>query len=540
MDREVSKTIDPSLKERLTLGVARAGWLRVGVDQHHGICLPIFSLRSEQSHGIGEYLDLLPVIAWCRSVGFDFLQILPIHDSGLDPSPYNPLSAFALNPWLLSLRHLPWVDDAVVLVELLKTPLDFADDHYVDHEQVRKFKSAFLIQYVKTFQERWEKDPELCLYRKENPWLAGYAAFMALKEKYGWSSWEDWPQDVRDPETGTLEKVRQSEPFFYLYYEVLQYLCHQQMRQVQEHAKHSGVFLIGDLPILISKDSADVWLHRELFCLDQVAGAPPDMYAEEGQKWGFPLYQWEALQAQEYRWWKERVQAASQYYDLYRLDHVVGFYRIWAIPPDKTGKEGAFIPEDEHVWIEHGEKILRALLSAAPLLPLAEDLGMIPDGVRENLAHLGIAGMKVMRWERAWHEEGQPFLDPKDYPKLSLTTVSTHDAEPLRLWWEAFPEEAKAFCALQGWVYEPILSHKRLITLLQMSHQSGSLLHVNLLLEYFSCVPELSWTLPYQDRINVPGKMLRSNWAHRFRQETQVWTKDPQLKQIIKTCLEKL
>ncbi len=537
MDRESLGTVDQNLKESLLSGVAGAGWEKIGARGHHGVALPISSLRSQQGHGIGEYFDLLPVIDWCRSVGMDLIQLLPIQDSGLDPSPYNPLSAFALNPWLLSLRKLPWVEEDATLMALLNTPLECDKDSHIDHDQVRQFKSGFLSQYIKTFEPRWREDAKIGNYRAQNPWLAAYAAFMSLKEKHGWSSWETWPEEVRYPEDTTLEMVRQSESFRYFYYEVLQYLCHQQMLQVQEYARRSQVLLMGDLPILISKDSADVWWHRHLFRLDFVAGAPPDMYSEEGQKWGFPLYRWEALEAQGYLWWKNRVQLASQYYDLYRLDHVVGFYRIWAIPPEKTGKEGFFIPEEEKKWIGHGEKILRVLLLAASLLPIGEDLGMIPEGVRENLSHLGIAGMKVMRWERAWHEEGQPFIDPKAYPKLSLTTVSTHDAEPLRLWWEAFPEEAKIFCQSQGWVHEPMLSQERLIWILRMSHQSGSLLHINLLLEYFSCVSELSWTLPAQDRINVPGKMLRANWSYRFREEVEVWTKHVGLQEIIRSCI---
>jgi 4-alpha-glucanotransferase len=239
------------------------------------------------------------------------------------------------------------------------------------------------------------------------------------------------------------------------------------------------------------------------------------MYSEDGQYWGFPLYNWDVLEKDDFHWWKVRLNVASNFYHIYRLDHIVGFFKIWAIPEGKKAKEGFFIPQDPAQWIPQGEKILRTLCQNS-MLPIGEDLGAVPPNVRECMQRLGIAGTKVMRWERRWDGD-QSFILPSDYPPLSMTTLSTHDSETLAEWWEKFSQEAEQFAlAMRLLCPEPLDSATR-IDILKLSHQSASLFHINLLQEYLDAFEELSWENPEDDRINIPGKVLDRNWTYRFR-----------------------
>jgi 4-alpha-glucanotransferase len=466
-------------------------WKKIGMTPHHGICLPLSALRSSRSSGIGEFLDLLPLIDWCKNVGFDCLQLLPLNDTGFESSPYYPLSSSALDPIYLSLWDLPnGVGGFDRFMPYLDSPRLFRNE-------VKTIKLEWLrIYFDKTFASV-SKDPSFQTFLSENPWLHDYSRFMANKSAFQWKSWTEWPSQPKE------------DPIEIDFHNFLQYLCFSQLQKVRAYASERSLFLVGDLPHLLSPDSADVWANPSQFLLDLNAGAPPDKYNALGQNWGFPLFNWDAMRESHYSWWKERLSTLAKLYHIYRIDHVVGFFRIWAIAEGKKPSEGAFVPNDPSLWISQGRRALEMMIDDCPLLPIAEDLGIIPEAVYPVLKGLGISGTKVLRWQDSI---------PYDlYEPLSMTTVSTHDMEPLPLWWQKFPKEAIAFCMFKGWEYSPILSQEKQIAILHDAHHTSSYFHINLLQEYLFPFPELHSPILEDERINVPGTLLPTNWTYRFR-----------------------
>jgi 4-alpha-glucanotransferase len=222
------------------------------------------------------------------------------------------------------------------------------------------------------------------------------------------------------------------------------------------------------------------------------------------------------MEKNNYKWWETRLSYANNFYDIYRIDHVIGFFRIWAIQLNCPAKEGKYLPADESLWGPQGEEILTKLISFSDMLPIAEDLGVVPDVVRPILKRLGICSTKVMRWERNWHTD-KHFIPLKQYPPISMTCVSTHDSETLGEWWKVFPEEATPLALSKHWKYDPHLSIDQRAELLHDAHHTSSLFHINLLQEYLGLCPELAWPDVEQDRINIPGKILPTNWTYKFR-----------------------
>jgi 4-alpha-glucanotransferase len=496
---------DEDVKQQILNSKANLQWNHIGVKDHHGVNIPLFSLISKESCGIGEYLDLIPLIDFISSIGMDVIQLLPLNDLGSDKSPYNALSAFALNPLHLSLTKLPNLSKEEGTL-LLKLQL-LNDNSQIPYDKVREGKEFFLKEYFKKNFFRYKDNVDFIAFIENNPWIIEYAQFRTLKDKNNLKYWKQWP--IEDQ---YFTPDRPYNP----YYIFIQYLCHLQFSLVSQYAKSKKVFLMGDLPILISQDSHDLWAHPELFVHGIVAGAPPDMYSQEGQYWGFPIYDWQSLEKTRFQWWKNRLEVASHYYDMFRIDHVVGFFRIWAIKWGQKAKEGYFEPPDESLWIPQGKKIMEMMLETSNMLPIGEDLGIVPSSVRQTLAELGISGTKVMRWERMWNED-QRFIPIDQYNPLSLTTVSTHDSDTLELWWKNAPSESKAFAALKNWSWENTISKNQLYEILKDSHNTSSLFHVNLLQEYFSLFDDLKWQYPEKERINLPGIVNETNWCYRFK-----------------------
>jgi 4-alpha-glucanotransferase len=285
------------------------------------------------------------------------------------------------------------------------------------------------------------------------------------------------------------------------------------MKKVRDHATQKQVTLLGDIPILLSPDSADVHTEPHLFDCTLAAGAPPDQYNALGQHWGFPLFRWDAIQTEHYAWWRRRMQTAAQCFHACRIDHVVGLFRLWAIEPGKLPAEGRFIPEDESTWLSLGKEHLRHIVNASSMIPIAEDLGTIPQGVDQVLKELGICSTKVFLWQT---RDGKTVpLD--EYEPLSLTTVTTHDSEPLALLWQNHPELAVPYAESKGWTYEPKLQLWQRKELLLDSHRTSSQWHVNLLQETLALFPELVDEDPEKERINIPGTVLETNWSYRFK-----------------------
>ncbi|HEY4254764.1 MAG TPA: 4-alpha-glucanotransferase [Chlamydiales bacterium] len=456
-----------------------AHWKKIGQRPHHGILAPLFSIRTQNSSGIGEFLDLLPLIDWCVSIGLDVIQLLPINDSGEDLSPYYAVSSCALDPVYLSLFALPGAQNLSDFKSLSST-------HRVERLEVRKKKLEWLYAYFQThFQP---KDPTYIAFLKHHQsWLPAYTEFKTKK----------------DP---TLPAE---------FHSYLQFLCFSQMKTAREHASNQGVFLKGDIPILFNPDSADVLAEKHLFDLTLSAGAPPDQYNALGQNWGFPLFRWDALRFERYAWWKRRLQVASELFHLYRIDHVVGYFRIWAIPQGKNPMEGHFVPPDPNLWMNQGREILQMMIDASPLLPIAEDLGTIPKGVTDVLKELGICSTKVFLWQK----RGSPpkTIPLSQYEPLSLTTVSTPDSDPLAVMWEKYPDLSHPYTEFKRWPSGQPLTSAQRKELLRDAHHTSSLFHINLLQETLALFPELVNPNPEEERINVPGTLLPTNWTYRFR-----------------------
>jgi 4-alpha-glucanotransferase len=512
-------------------------WQDIAIKHHHGIAIPLFSLHSFNSYGIGEFTDLPLLIDWCASIGFDVIQILPINDTGLGISPYSSLSAFALHPIFLGISSLPHINEHPFLMEELKLIPKFSSVPHVDYARVWEYKEHFLRHYYLLFGSQIVESEDYQKYIQNASWLKGYAVFKILKKRYQGSSWETWPESERWPTPALLDTLAFHEREEFNWYCFLQFLCDQQLKNVKVYASQKKIFLMGDIPILIDRESADVWLHQDLFNLQYSAGAPPDYFNEEGQNWGFPLYDWKAMEEDGHQWWVNRLQWASNYYHIYRIDHIVGFFRIWSIPLGVSGKHGHFIPRDEKIWINHGQRILMMMLNTCSMLPIGEDLGVVPPEARTCLSALGICGTRVMRWERKWNEDGQ-FILPENYPVDSMTTVSTHDTEPLQLWWKLHPLEAQLFADFKGWSHQSILSREHHREILWDSHHTASLFHINPLQEYLALIPGLSWPNPEDERINTPGLFSDHNWRYRLHLSLEELADQNSLKHLMQELIQ--
>ncbi len=530
--------MNEELEAKLCSTAAGSQWKKIGVYPHHGVCIPLFSLHSEKSCGIGEYLDLIPMIDWCHEIGLDVIQLLPLNDTGLGTSPYSALSAYALNPIHLSLNDLPEIDTLAYAREKLAKIHYWTGTERVKYHIVRELKFAFLREYASLhFPQIAESAAYKIFFEANQKWLEPYSLFKAIKEVELWKPWEEWPTQSKSPTEEHYKALLSHHAEACQFHQIIQFFCFQQFERVKEHADKKGVFLKGDIPILIGRDSADVWHCRHFFLLDHAAGAPPDMYSRTGQYWGFPLYDWVELEKERFTWWRERLELATRLYHLYRIDHVVGFFRMWAIPLGKQAKEGAFIPSDPSTWIPQGEKLMRMMIESAPILPIGEDLGLVPTEVKQCLYDLGICGTKVLRWEQDFDGDGS-FIDPTTYPPMTMTTVSTHDSDTLQLWWRHFPKEAKLYCKFKGWNYLPFLDLPRQKAILHDAHHSSSLFHINLLQEYLALFPELVAKNPNDERINVPGKILDTNWTYRFRPSVKEIAQHAPLRQLMREMIQ--
>jgi 4-alpha-glucanotransferase len=512
-------------------------WKKIEAKPHHGIAIPLFSLHTNQSYGIGEFTDLLPLIDWCTSIGFDVIQLLPLNDTGFGTSPYSALSAFALNPIYIGLKQLPYLDEFPILQDELQELSQFSNASRVHYVKVREQKERFLRHYYEIVEDKILMSSSYQQFVEQaNFWLPGYAVFKIVKNWYKGKEWERWTEH-NPPSSEFLENIQRATPKEFNWHCCLQFLCDLQLKAAKNYADAKKVFLMGDVPILIDRDSADVWIHREIFDLRYSAGAPPDMFSENGQNWGFPIYNWTHLAHQDYRWWIERLRWAERYYHTYRIDHIVGFFRIWAIPLGKEAKDGFFFPHSEEVWIDQGQKIMLMMLNNCEMLPIGEDLGVVPPSVRICLSALGICGTRVMRWERKWKEENQLFIALHEYLIETMTTVSTHDSETIQQWWHLNASEAQLFAKSKGWSYDPILNNEYHQAILKDSHHTASLFHINLLPEYLALVPGLTWPHLDDERINIPGILDDRNWSYRLKPSLEEIMQNKTLSSIMKDML---
>lgn len=307
-----------------------------------GVAVPLFSLRSKNSIGIGEFLDLIPFASWAKYCDLNVIQILPINDTGNESSPYSARSAFALHPVYINLQLVNGSSDFEEEIEMAKK--DFDKDTSIDFHKVVTWKLSVLRKIFDTRYNQIATQKKIESWINVNEWVKPYCVYALLKAKHQEASWKEWKTN-QCPTPASIEKIWKKHPKEAMFQAWMQFIAEAQFKVAVNALSEMDVKLKGDIPILINEDSADVWFHREYFSLDDRAGAPPDMFSYSGQNWGFPTYHWDALEKDNYSWWRKRLIQASKFYHAYRIDHVLGFFRIWTIPESEvTGILGRFSP----------------------------------------------------------------------------------------------------------------------------------------------------------------------------------------------------
>ncbi|WP_420264310.1 4-alpha-glucanotransferase [Candidatus Magnetominusculus dajiuhuensis] len=312
-----------------------------------GVAIPVFSIRTDEGCGIGEFLDLIKMGSWCKKAGLDVIQILPVNDTGTDSSPYNAISAFALHPVYVRLGELAY--SVKIFKEEHKEEIKAAASRLnalelVDYPAVRQFKETMLKKIYDDNLDSIKKDKTLGTWIDFNPWVRYYAVYRCLKDIHKQDWWKGW-LTMQDPGAGEINSYWTKNQDDVLFYAWVQFELEKQLKKAANALEYMGLRLKGDIPIMINEDSADVWAERKYFNLGMRAGAPPDMFSESGQNWGFPCYNWDVLEKEDYSWWRQRLKQASKFYHAYRIDHVLGFFRIWGVSEkEQTGILGYFSP----------------------------------------------------------------------------------------------------------------------------------------------------------------------------------------------------
>ena len=484
--------------------------------RHAGVNVPLFSIRSTESWGIGEIPDLLPMLSWLQNAGCSRLMVLPL---GTMPpgmtSPYSAISTLSIDPIFIALS--PMLDfaraggTAALSFDAQAALTSARHSPTVDYDSVRTAKGEALGLAFAAFlkDEREQLTPRagsLAAYvARERWWLDDYALYLAIAASRHETSWRAWPDPLRNREPRALDEARRQLSREVLHHQYLQWIAEGQWQEARVAAHKNGVALVGDLPFVAGANSPEVWARLEEFRLDVSVGVPPDAFSPTGQDWGLPTYRWDAIRATGYAWMRQRGKRMSGLYDILRVDHAIGLYRTFGRP---TTGEAFFSPADEPSQLAQGEAVMRAL-SEGGLALIAEDLGVVPDFLRPSLARLGIPGCKVMRWERDWHTSAAPYVNPATYPALSAAMTGTHDTESLAVWWENLPTvDRAAVLAIpsmasrgldpgQGW--SPAIRD----ALIELAAESGA----------NEVILPIQDVFGWPDRVNAPGTVTPHNWT---------------------------
>ncbi|MBS1420211.1 MAG: 4-alpha-glucanotransferase [Oscillospiraceae bacterium] len=411
------------------------------MERSSGILMPMSALPAK--YGIGtmgrcayQFVDFL------KAAGQKYWQLLPIGPTSYGDSPYASFSSFAGNPYFIDLDLL--AKEGLLKRAELNRP-DWGDDPArVDYGKI--YRSRFEILRLAFERGRECLAEEILAFREKNRgWVENYALYMAVKAHFGMMSWTEWPQeDIRLHRPGAVEKygaLLREDVDFYIF---VQYLFFRQWDALRDYAHENGVQFIGDIPIYVALDSADVWSEPEFFQLDgenvpvEVSGVPPDAFTEDGQLWGNPLYDWEAMKRDGYGWWLRRIDGARRLYDIIRIDHFRGLESYWAVPYGaETAREGRWRPGP-------GMDIIKVLMSWFKDLNLiAEDLGYVTPQVKKLLADSGLPGMRIL--EFAFDAHGESDYLPHRCAPNSVCYIGTHDNDTVMGWVEATGREDLRF-----------------------------------------------------------------------------------------------
>src|SRR5262249_48512523 len=401
-------------------------------DRDAGVLLHPTSLPGR--YGIGDTGDeLIAFLDWVRDAGMTIWQVLPLNPPGFGNSPYGCLSSYAGNPLLIAPDRLG--------IDVVAPK--FPDDH-IDFDAVTAFKRDVLRRSYARFDANASDDDRqaLAAFERDNKWLPDWALVAGLKDRHSGAAWVSWPAPVAAREKAAITAVRRELAGEIRFHKYAQWLFFKQWAAVREAAYERGIRIIGDVPIYVAADSADVWANRNIFQLDDrgqptvVAGVPPDYFSKTGQRWGNPLYRWDVLREQRYRWWVSRFRAALRFADVLRIDHFRGFAAYWEIPASEpTAIHGRWVPGP-------GKSLFDAVRNQLGNLPLiAEDLGFITPEVIELRKSIGIPGMKVLQF--AFGQIDSPHL-PHHHDPLTVVYSGTHDNDTARGWFETADDDTRA------------------------------------------------------------------------------------------------
>jgi 4-alpha-glucanotransferase len=554
-----------------------------------GVLAPLFALRTEKDLGVGDLEGLRQFIDWAAGIGFKIVQLLPINEMGGDHSPYNAISAVALEPTTLHLapgspEDLSQRDfDEIIAQYDLKKLRKGA----VKHARVRRLKIDLLVKAFVDFSRRTQGDQAAAasfdaFCENESGWLLDYAFFRALMEENGnRETWDQWPEEQRDPNSARASLAAQSierQARFaerVRFWQYVQWIARAQWTAVKAYAEARGVGLMGDIPFGVNYYSADVYSRRDEFALDWSGGAPPEPYFKDdeftqkwGQNWGIPLYRWDVMRGRNMAWWRQRVRGVRNIFHVFRIDHVLGFYRVYAFPwrPERNpeflpltwdemcertgGAMPQFYPRGDSDWENgeanrrEGEEYLRMVLEESGDTRVAgEDLGTVPHYVRPSLRALGVATFKIPQWEN--YDDGRSIAG-SDYHRVSVATYATHDHKPLRaLWQEAFAKPVRA--------EQP--GRRDLAKIAEFAGIPAPAGEADFDRDFYAPVMEAlfrceSWIaivmitdlLARKDRFNVPGTAVNSNWSRRMQKTVAGLAGSPAIRKrinLIRKLLEK-
>ena len=456
--------------------------------------------------GIGDLgLEAYRFIDFLKQSHQQYWQVLPLGPTAYGNSPYMCYSAMAGNPLLISPEKLR--DEGLLTEEDFANLPGFPEEK-VDFEKVVSVKIGLLKKAYEHFRANatpiLQKEFEGFCDSKAY-WLDNYALFMALKDANENANWHTWPSELvkRDPQA--MEQVQERLNGEIFYYKFVQFEFFRQWSELKSYANMRGIDIIGDIPIYVAHDSADVWAHPNIFCLDeqtgaaaQMAGVPPDYFSATGQLWGNPVYNWEELQKQDFKWWVQRFEAMLDYVDIIRIDHFRGFEAYWAVPQgEETAMNGKWVEAPGDAFFE----VIRQKLGKLPVL--AEDLGVITPGVEALRDKYEFPGMKILQFAFS-ADAANPFL-PFNYPRNAVVYTGTHDNDTTLGWFNTASDQEKQNLLLYLGSISPEGIHWDLIRLALSSIANQAIIPLQDILGLgnqarmnFPSIPEGNWEWRYQ------------------------------------------
>jgi 4-alpha-glucanotransferase len=487
---------NPQFRVKLSLKVITFDIWQTGAPimtrRKSGILIPLFSLPGR--YGMGDIESMYKFISQVSDTGIDLIQLLPLNALGGDEtSPYSSISAFACHPLYISLKHLPWMDE-LPEERPSGTRVDYKGAYEAKMPALKRSYELFIKQGTAVEQSRFESFCE-----KNNHWLPAYSVFHTLFETHKTAFWE-WPEEHQDSENAMKNKELLEKSRFYQF---LQWVFFEQWQELKLTASESGISFMGDLPLYVSENSSDHWERPELFKKGVHAGVPPDLYSEEGQDWGNPIYDWKKMEASGFQWWKNRVLWLSEFCSAVRVDHFRGIYSYWEVQDGHS-------PKETKDWTDGPKTGLIKAISDCGITLIGEDLGFIPEEVETWINEMGIPGYRVFifGWGFYSGEEdygSSKYSFPENYPRESMACTTTHDSESLMEFLEDL-EEMERF-RLAGYLgYE----EGRSFTLRDLCWK--------MIEKVLSC-PSKYCIIPLQDilgkplRINLPGTVSPKNWS---------------------------